>query len=231
MEVFKLDDKIIEYTLERKKIKNCYISVQDGIVKVRVPRRVTQEKIEEILRKRADWILECLEKQKAKIKPPKEYREGEVFRVLGKDVILHISYEKIKKPKLKHWFHQFYVSLPIEKQENEKEQIEKLVHQFYKKLAEKEVERAMRKMTMEVGIAPNQYKIKKLKSTWGNCSTSGNISINQKVVMYSRHAIEYVCLHELCHLENMNHSKDFWNMVAKYMPDYKEAEKELKEYI
>ena len=47
--------------------------------------------------------------------------------------------------------------------------------------------------------------------------------------MYSIHAIEYVCLHEICHLKHMNHSKKFWNMVEEYMPDYKIAEKELKE--
>jgi predicted metal-dependent hydrolase len=46
--------------------------------------------------------------------------------------------------------------------------------------------------------------------------------------MYSRHALEYVIIHELCHLKHMNHSKKFWSMVESFMPDYKEAEKELK---
>ena len=77
-------------------------------------------------------------------------------------------------------------------------------------------------------IWDDEYNIKKLKSVWGKCSSSKKITINQDLMMYSRHAIEYVVLHEFCHLKYMNHSKNFWSLVEKYMPDYKEAEKELK---
>lgn len=228
MEKIEFKGKIIEYTVERKKIKNCYIGVQDGTVKVRVPKKISQEKIEEILIKRADWILKNIEKQKKKVKVPKQYINGENFRVLGKDVTLHISYEKIQKPKVKCWLHKLEMILPLEYQENAKEKVKELVENFYQELAEKEVEKAMKKMTARLKLEPNQYKIKNLKSTWGNCSSTRNISINQKVVMYSPRAIEYVCLHELCHLEHMDHSKMFWDMVQKYMPDYKKAEQELK---
>ncbi len=228
MESLKIKDTIIEYNLEKKRIKNYYISIKDGIVTVKVPSQTSQEKIEQLLFERAEWVLKNVENQKSKIQKPYEYVEGEIFKVLGKEVVLNIFYEKRKKPNLRFWRNKFLVSLPLEKQENAKEEIQKLIDKFYTDLAEKEIERAMRKMTMKVGIAPNEYKIKNLKSTWGNCSTSGNISINKKVVQYSRHAIEYVCLHEICHLQNMNHSRMFWDMVEKYMRDYKKAEEELK---
>lgn len=227
MEIFKINNEVIEYNLEKKRIKNYYIAVKDGKVTVKVPMKTSKEKIEELLDKRAEWILKNVKEQKKKRKKIPEYMDGETFRVLGKDVILNISYEKIKKPKLKFAHNKFLVILP-EKEANVKQQVEKLINEFYTELAEKEVEKAMRKMSMKVGIAPNSYKVKNLKSTWGNCSTTGNISINKNVVMYSRHAIEYVCLHEICHLENMNHSKKFWNKVATYMANYKEAEEELK---
>lgn len=226
MESFQFKSKIIEYTLERKKIKNCYISVQNAVVNVRVPKKISQERIEEILLKKADWILKSLEKQKEK--RPKEYVNGEVFKVLGKDAVLRISYEKIEEPKIKFCLNQLNVTLPIEDKGDSKEKVKKIMDYFYKELAQKEVAKAMNKITKKVGIAPKNYKIKNLKSTWGNCSTTENISINKNVVYYSRHAIEYVCLHEICHLQHMDHSCDFWNMVENYMPDYKEAEKELK---
>lgn len=228
METIKINDKLIEYTLERKKIKNLYISIKDGKVIVKVPTRTSQEKIEEMLVKRADWLFENIEKQKKSAQQPKKYENGEIFKVLGKEVVLNISYEKIKKAKFKFWMSKFLVILPEENRENYKEEVKKLIDNFYAELAEKEIERAMRKMTMKVGVVPNSYKIKNLKSTWGNCSSTRNISISKNVVMYSRKAIEYVCLHEICHLENMNHSKKFWDAVEKYMPDYKDAEKELK---
>ena len=86
----------------------------------------------------------------------------------------------------------------------------------------------MEKMRKLVGLAPEEYRIKKTKSIWGSCSSNKKITINQNLMMYSRKAIDYVVLHEICHLKYMNHSKKFWAMVEKYMPDYKEAEKELK---
>lgn len=231
METLKINDKLIEYTLERKKIKNLYISIKDGKVVVKVPTRTSKEKIEEMILKRADWISKSVDQQKKNAKAPKQYVDGEIFKVLGKDVILNVSYEKIKKPKFKFWLNNFLATLPIEYKDNSPEKVKKLVDDFYTELAEKEVEKAMRKMTMKVGVAPNSYKVKKLKSTWGNCSSTRNISINKNVVMYSRHAIEYVCLHEICHLQNMNHSKNFWDTVKKHMPDYKDAEKELKNSV
>ena len=88
----------------------------------------------------------------------------------------------------------------------------------------------MEDLKNRTGLAPLECSIKNLKATWGICSSKKKISINQNLMAYSRHAIEYVCLHEICHLKHMNHSKKFWNMVEYYMPDYKEAKKELKNW-
>ena len=230
MEIVEYNGEIIEYVVERKKIKNCYISVKDGKVIVKVPNRISDKKVKELIEKRANWIIDNVKKQKQKIRPPHEYVDGEKFRILGKDAILDISYENIKQPKVKLLTENLNVIVPVEYEQNDRKIIENAIESFYNELAEKEVEKAMRKMSMKVGLVPNRYKIKKLKSTWGNCSTTRNISINKNIIFYSRHSIEYVCLHELCHLRYMNHSKDFWNLVERNMPDYKLAEQELKEY-
>ena len=224
MEEIKIKEKTIEYHLERKKIKNCYVAIKDGEVIVRVPTKTSQESVEQMLCKRASWILENVSEKRKKA--PKQYIDGEIFSVLGKDVILKIVYDN--KPKFKFKGNTFWVSLLDKQDENASQIAQAFIEQFYAELAEKEVEKAMRKMTMKVGIAPKSYKIKNLKSTWGNCSTSGNITLSKNLVMYSRRAIEYVCLHEICHLRHMNHSKQFWQMVSNYMPDYRLAEQELK---
>jgi predicted metal-dependent hydrolase len=103
-----------------------------------------------------------------------------------------------------------------------------MIEKMYYMIAEREIETSMEKMRKLVGLAPEEYVIKKIKTAWGKCSSAKKITINQDLVMYSRKAVDYVVLHEICHLKYMNHSKNFWNMVEKYMPDYKEAEKELK---
>ena len=78
------------------------------------------------------------------------------------------------------------------------------------------------------GLVPNNIKIKQMKYAWGSCSAKKNISINHELIKYSRQAIRYVVLHELCHLKHMNHSKEFWALVERYLPNYKEIKKEFK---
>ena len=80
----------------------------------------------------------------------------------------------------------------------------------------------------KIGEYPNKVRIKDLNYAWGSCSTKRNISINEKLAKHSEKEIEYVILHELCHLKHMNHSKQFWNLVEENMPDYKSIRKELK---
>ena len=71
-------------------------------------------------------------------------------------------------------------------------------------------------------------EIKEIKYAWGSCSNKKNITINLELIKYSQKAIRYVILHELCHIKYMNHSKEFWELVEKYMPKYKEVQKEFK---
>lgn len=80
----------------------------------------------------------------------------------------------------------------------------------------------------KIGEYPNKVRIKDLNYAWGSCSTKRNISINEKLAKHSEKEIEYVILHELCHLKHMNHSKQFWSLVEENMPDYKSIRKELK---
>ena len=75
---------------------------------------------------------------------------------------------------------------------------------------------------------PNKVRIKDLKYAWGSCSIKRNITINRKLAKKDEKVIEYVVLHEMCHLKYMNHSEKFWNLVKNNMPEYKEYRKMLK---
>lgn len=159
----------------------------------------------------------------------KEYEDGEKFQILGESYYLNIYYKDINNAILNVENEKIEIILPLSyAEEDNTEQIKKMIDKMYYMIAEKEVESAMEKTRKMVGLAPEEYKIKKIKYAWGTCSSRKVITINQNLMMYSRKAIEYVVLHEICHLKYMNHSKKFWEMVESYMPDYKEAEKELK---
>ena len=71
--------------------------------------------------------------------------------------------------------------------------------------------------------------IRDQKTRWGSCSSKGTLSFSFRLMMAPPRVLDYVVVHELCHLTHMNHSKDFWNMVASILPDYKEHRKWLKE--
>lgn len=90
------------------------------------------------------------------------------------------------------------------------------------------VQNTVRNMSNLTGLYPQKCTIKNIKYAWGSCSSKRNISLNSNLIKYSKQAIQYVVLHELCHIKYMNHSKDFWNLVEKYMPNYKEVRKEFK---
>jgi predicted metal-dependent hydrolase len=79
------------------------------------------------------------------------------------------------------------------------------------------------------GMTFNNLRVKDLKSKWGSCSSLRNINLNWQLVLLSEHLIDYVIVHELMHLREMNHSTRFWNWVGKYFPEYKRAKAQLKE--
>ena len=107
-----------------------------------------------------------------------------------------------------------------------REEIEKILKNK-EKWINKRVESTTKELIELTNLKPNNIRIRDISYAWGSCSTNKNITISLKLIKYSKEAIKYVILHELCHLKYMNHSKNFWNLVEKYMPDYKEIKKSL----
>lgn len=166
----------------------------------------------EIDRAKRKNIYICIKDGKVIVKGPRKMTDAQV------DKVVREKYAWIQKKLLED-----EKSTRTQKEEeyfsNEK---------YYRKEAEKVIFPIMEKMINLTGLKPERYKLFNFKRALGNCSNKKEIKLNPKLVMYSNHAIEYVCLHELCHLKHMNHSRAFWCLVEKYMPDYKEAERELK---
>ena len=229
MKRIKYENKTIAYTVSKAKVKNLYISVQNGEVVIKAPWYVTNSQIQNVVESKRAWIMQKLEEYNASPRKAKEYTDGEKFQILGENYCLNIYYQETNQANLNVGDGKIEIVLPLQyANEDNTEQIKKMIEKMYYMIAEREVEIAMEKTRKMVGLAPEEYRIKRVKTAWGSCSSNKKITINQNLVMYSRKAIEYVVLHEICHLKYMNHSKKFWAMVAKYMPDYKEAEKELK---
>ena len=143
--------------------------------------------------------------------------------LLGIDYKVKIIYKNIKITELDVENKTIKISLPNRyKKNSNKEILDLAIDKMYEQIAKVEIERAMEKMRIMLGFAPEEYEIKKMK-TLGKCENN-KITINPELVMYNRKIIDYVVLHQYCHLKYKTHSKRFFNMLEKYNPDYKKCE-------
>ena len=101
---------------------------------------------------------------------------------------------------------------------NNKEILDLAIKKMYEQIAKVEIERAMEKTRIMLGFAPEEFEIKKINQL-GMCENS-KITINPEVVKYSRKEIDYIVLHQYCHLKYKTHCKSFWELIKKYQPDY-----------
>ena len=79
------------------------------------------------------------------------------------------------------------------------------------------------------GLRPRAVSFRSQRSRWGSCSSQGRIVLNLKLIVFEPQGIDYVIVHELCHLAHLNHSKNFWTLVSKYIPNHRCLSKKLKE--
>ena len=117
-----------------------------------------------------------------------------------------------------------WIQKAVEKETKKQEKKPLYTKEKFKEIVEKDAN----ELVKQTGLVPNKITIKKIKYAWGSCSNKKNITINLELIKYSEQAIRYVILHEFCHIKYMNHSRDFWNLVEKYMSDYKQVKKEFK---
>jgi predicted metal-dependent hydrolase len=101
----------------------------------------------------------------------------------------------------------------------------------YKRLKE-EVLKLAKNKTEEYnkiyGFSYNRISVRNSRSRWGSCSAKKNLNFNYKIIFLPADLLDYIIVHELCHLGEMNHSKRFWNLVEKTIPNYKEARKKIR---
>lgn len=98
----------------------------------------------------------------------------------------------------------------------------------YKEQARALVLRRIEHFNAFYGFSVGAVRIKDQKSRWGSCSKKGNLNFNYRIALLPEHLADYIVVHELCHLGEFNHSQNFWNLVARAMPDFAVRRAELK---
>ena len=155
-----------------------------------------------------------------------ETAERHPVPVLGTDYKVKIIYKNVKCAELDVEDKLIKISLPNKyKKANNEKILDMAIDKMYEQIAKVEVERAMEKTRIMLGFAPEEYEIAKIR-TLGDCKDN-KITINPEVVKYSRKVIDYIVLHQYCHLKYKTHAKGFYKMLEKYQPDYKKCEEIL----
>ena len=201
-----------------KPLKTISIKVKPTLeVVLTVPTNTTQEKIDQILKKRHDWILAQLNYFKKFQQPAKELVSGESFAYLGRNYRLKVSTATNESIKLIGGY--LHVNLSDKSDHNKKLQ---LIETWYKQKAEDYFKKVIAKYTKIVKQEVAKISIRKMKTRWGSCNPKKSyINLNLDLIKKHVFAIEYVIFHELVHLIHYNHDQKFYHYLATHMPDWK----------
>lgn len=203
------------YTLFYKQVKNINLRINSkGEISVSANPFVTKEAIDAFIIQKEDWI----KKKQCSIHHKTALIEENHIQLLGKS--LRIRRICSKHPLVYYSDDTFYV------QYEKKEQCEKLIQDYLDQLCHDifyDIALLTCKRLRAQQIMMPQIKLRYMKSQWGNCKPSQHlITLNKRMIHYPVEFIEYVILHEFIHFIQPNHSKEFYRLIATYMPDYKE---------
>ncbi len=210
----------------KKDIKNITLKVKPTCdVVLTVPLRTDDKHIEHILKKRNDWINKKIDFFQLNNKiENKEYVSGESFKYLGKNYRLKVIESKEEEVKLLRGYIQIFI-----KNKMDFKRKEKLLNDWYTKRAENYFEKIVENYLHIVKKEVKNIRIRQMKTRWGSCNPlKSYINLNSELIKKSKESIEYVIFHELAHLIYDNHSREFYNYLNTYMPDWKKRKEKLE---
>lgn len=218
--------KNIVFEIERKsKLKNTYINVDtDGVV-VKTNDSTTLKDINEMVKNKQKWISKKLELFK-RVAVNKDITTGSRLYYMGKSYYVNMIKDETAETITIYFTHsKFHITTPLKYCDTE---LHNTIESFYKQKAIDKIIPLTNKWTKIMGLAPEHISFRYSKNRWGSCSSTNRISFNYHLIKLSSSLIEYVVIHELAHILHQNHSKDFWKLVHKHLPDYKVKEEKIR---
>ena len=235
--VFSYGNDTIHYDVIRKaasddiKKRKLLIKVHpDQRVVATVPQDATNESIKAAMLKRARWIWQNIQEfaSQQDYVLPKQYISGETQFYLGKRYVLKVLIDQEHAAQVKLTRGKIAVSLPTAT-EVKKDVVKYLLDGWYtyraKYIFKERLNHMLAKATWVEGIP--SFRVMAMKTQWGSCSAAGNLMLNPHLVKAPKECIDYVILHELCHIAEHNHSDRFWRLLTQVMPEWKEVKAKL----
>jgi predicted metal-dependent hydrolase len=199
---------------------NIAIDSKSNIV-VRAPKRLSKEEVDNIINKKKNWIYSKLSTSNKSIDSPKEFVSGESLLFLGEHYKLKVIEDQFSGLRFEN---EFIIS------NSSKVRAKTIFKTWYLTQAKKIFLPNVDSYAQALGVKFNRVYIKSMKSSWGSCSPNKSLTLNWKLVKAPLHVINYIIVHELAHLIELNHSDKFWNIVSVQVPNYQKAKKWLNEH-
>jgi predicted metal-dependent hydrolase len=177
----------------------------------------------ELLKENAAWVTEKTRQYDAYREeiPERHFEKGAVFPYLGEDheiVIEKRSSSSIETGKFR-----------LAKHHVEEKSIKRALETLYRRKAGETFEERADHFAAEMSVEYEQMEIRRQRTRWGSCSTTGTLGLNWRLMMAPMEIIDYIVIHELAHLRVSDHTDSFWNLVAEYDPDYEDHARWLEE--
>lgn len=209
--------------IERSNRRTLSLSVlKNGSVVVKAPISMSDNVIKKFVEDKQSWIKEKLlivSKNISKFDDVMHYKR---FLLYGNKYKLVLT--DVKRVETSD---NFEIFVP---RKTEPDKVLKLLKQWYKKIAKQILFERLTYIESKTNLKSASMKISDSKGRWGSCSNKGVICFNWRVIMLPPQIIDYVIVHELCHLVELNHSKNFWKLVNTFLPNADKLKKAIKEY-
>ena len=218
--------KQIDYTfLEKEGLKSHYITVHKDEGVVLKGKAISEEKAQQLIYKKASWILEKLEV--VRVFDDSEIVSGARAPYLGRSYYVEVV-ESPEHEAIEILFNHSKFTVKTPPRLNHQEELEQAFAAFYQEKASEKIVPRVKRWSTKIGLDYKGVTVKPMDSMWGTCTPTNTININTEAVKLPYSLIDYLIVHELVHTKIKNHSKEFWAEVSKHIPNWKELDKRME---
>ena len=221
----------IEYEVRRsaRRKKTVQIKMEDGVARVLTPAALPDAEIRALVRKRSGWIIEHTPDTKPE-SSSERFAHGRILPYMGRGVKVVVRRADVWFPAVRLDQRRFRVVAPRNARDGER--IYRAFVEWYSARAHERLPEIVDRWWPRLGRGDRTeiaIHIRDQKSRWASCSVKGSLNFNWRLMMLEPPLTEYIVVHELAHLTEMNHSPAFWSVVEKALPDVKQRRQRLKE--
>ncbi len=218
----------IRRSARRKTLSLCVYP--DNRVVVAAPEKLSQREILSFVEKKSGWVRKrlTLNREKQKKLPAREFNPGEKLLYLGAEHTLEVCERRSAGVACERG--KIIVSIrPGIPSTVRGPFIRRQLVTWYANMALKKIEERVTHYMSIIGVKPRSVRIKALRSRWGSCSTRGGVNFAWNIILAPEPVLDYLVIHELCHLVRHDHSAEYWKLVASFIPEHLERRKWLRE--